>query len=517
MKKRILALVLAAVMALSLAACTKAPTGGTAANADPLTSDDVIKVVLMSHPSWPYQDNWKVVEYIRESVGATVDITAIPNLDVATKYSTMFADPASLPDICLFDYKGSAEGQLFQGALVALDDYEEYMPNYVAWKDSLSDVDYDAFVTSRKSYDGKVYYTPVVGRETSEGVMAWLYRKDIFEKHNLKVPTTFDELYEVSKELKALYPNSYPFCVRNALKFNLNVMAPSFDANWAGPGFYYDFADEKWKHGSLEEPMREALTFFNKMAAEGLMTPDYATLTTSAWQELITSDRGFITPEYQTRIDFFNSIAKDNNQPLRFTAMVPPVANAEKGTNKVLKNNLDPYGFVLCNTMDEGRIVNAAKFLDWFYSDEAYDLVSWGKEGETYEVVNGEKQFIRPEGSNEPIKTLYGFSNPGLFLRADTKAVESTESEDISEVRAMVIEHTMDKFPPTKYLSFTPEESEFIADKVTAITSYTDEIITKIATGQAPISMFDEMVEEANKMGLAEVLETYETAYARIK
>ncbi len=516
MKKRILALALAAVLALSLAACTKTQTGGTAANADPLTKDDVIKVVLISHPSWPYQDNWKVMEYIRENVGATVEVNAIPSSDVATKYSTMFADPSSLPDLCSFDYKGGAEGQLMQGALVAFDDYEEYMPNYVAWKDSLSEADYDAYVTARKSYDGKVYYSPVVGRETTEGVMAWLYRKDIFEKHNLKVPTTFDELYEVSKELKALYPDSYPFCVRNALKFNLNVMAPSFDENWAGPGLYYDFAEEKWKHGSLEEPMREALIFFNKMAAEGLMTPDYATISTASWQELISSDRGFITPEYQTRIDFFNSIAKDNNQPLRFTAMVPPVANAEKGTNKVIKNNLDPYGLVLCNTMDEGRIANAAKYLDWFYSDEAVEIVSWGKEGETFEVVDGKKQFIK-NGANEPIKTLYGFSIPGTFLRADIEAIESTESEDISEVRSMVIEHTMDKFPPTKYLSFTPEESEFMADKITAINTYVDEIITKIATGQAPISMFDEMVEEANKMGLAEVLETYEAAYNRVK
>lgn len=516
MKKRILALILAAVMALSLAACTKAPTGGSAANADPLTKDDVIKVVMMSHASWPYQDSWKVMEYIRESIGATVEVNAIPGSDAATKYSTMFADPSALPDICQFDYKGGAEGQLMQGALIALDDYEAYMPNYVAWKDSLSEVDYDAYVTSRKSYDGKVYYTPVVGRETTEGVMAWLYRKDIFEKHNLKVPTTFDELYEVSKELKALYPNAYPFCVRNAIKFNLNVMAPSFDANWAGPGLYYDYAEEKWKHGSLEEPMREALTFFNKMAAEGLMTPDYATISTSSWQELISSDRGFITPEYQTRIDFFNSIARDNNQPLRFTAMVPPVANAEKGTNKVLKNNLDPYGYVLCNTMDEGRIANAAKFLDWFYSDEAVELVSWGKEGETYEVVDGKKQFIS-NGANEPIKTLYGFSIPGTFLIADTEAIESTESEDISEVRDMVMEYTTDKFPPTKYLSFTPEEAEFMADKITAINTYVDEIITKIATGQEPISKFDEMLEEANKMGLAEVLETYEAAYNRVK
>ena len=62
--KKITALLLAVVMLLSLAACAGGGTGGSVATLDPLTKDDVIQVVIGSHPSWPYREDWKIWEYI---------------------------------------------------------------------------------------------------------------------------------------------------------------------------------------------------------------------------------------------------------------------------------------------------------------------------------------------------------------------------------------------------------------------------------------------------------------------
>ena len=520
MKKRILALLLAAILVVSLVACT----GGRSKNnvekiesdTDPLTKDDVIQVVIYSHPSWPYQDSWKVMDYIREGVGATLEINAIPNSEIYTKYSVMFADPSTLPDTVPFDGKGRPDGHAADGSAIAFEAVEDYMPNYTKWVSSLSEDDYANFVQSRKAADGNVYYSPVQGRDTTEGVMAWIYRKDIFEKHNLKTPTTYDELYEVCKELKRLYPNSYPLCVRNGIGHNLSVIAPNFDTNWAGNNFYYNEAEGKWKYGALDPAMKEYLEFCLKMIDEGLLNPDFANIKTTEWQQLINTDRGFITPEYQTRVDFFNSIFKDNGSTGRFAAMVPPVANAEKGENVVMRNSLDPYGNILCNTRDHDRIANAAKYLDWFYADENVELVSWGKEGETFEVVDGKKQYIT-NGSNEPVKTLYGFGVPQTFYRIDKEAIESSESADIAENRAMVLEHRKATNNPASYIAFTKEEQELMTDKQAAITSLANEIITKILLKQLPLSAYDEIEAKCYEYGLQEVLDTYEAAYARTK
>ncbi len=521
MKKKILALLLATLMLLSLVACMGGgrDRGGIEkieSDTDPLTKDDVIKAVIYSHPSWPYQDSWKVMEYIRENIGATLETIAIPNSELSTKYSVMFADPETLPDTVPYDGQSRSSKHAADGSAVSFEAVADYMPNYTKWVDSLSEEDYANFIQPRKAADGKIYYSPTMGRDTTEGVMAWIYRKDIFEKHALKVPTTFDELYEVCKELKTLYPDSYPLCMRSGIGMNLNVMAPSFDKDWAGMGFYYNEAEGKWKYGVLDPAMKEFLEFAIKMVKEGLLNPDFATIKATEWQQLITTNRGFITPEYQTRIDFFNSIFKDNNEPGRFTAMIPPVANAEKGAPLVMRNSLDPYGNIICNTRDHDRIANAAKYLDWFYADENVELVSWGKEGETFEVVNGKKQYIT-NGSNEPVKTLYGFGVPQTFYRIDKEAIEATESADISENRAMVLEHRVAKNNASSYITFNNEEQELMTDTRDVIIRYTNETITKILLGQLPLSAYDELEAKCYEYGLEDVLATYEAAYSRIK
>ena len=520
MKKRLLALLLAAIMMLSLVACTGGRDRGgiekIESDTDPLTKDDVVKVVIYSHASWPYQDSWKVMDYIREGIGATLTINPIPNSEIYTKYSVMFADPETLPDIAPADSKAFGDNHGADGSAVSFEAVADYMPNYNKWVSALDENDYANFIQPRKSADGLTYYSPTYGRDTTEGVMAWIYREDIFAKHNLKTPTTFDELYEVCKELKALYPDSYPLCMRNGIGMNLNVQAPSWDEDWYGTGFYYSERDGEWKYGALDPAMKEYLEFCIKMVDEGLLNPDFATIKASEWQQLITTNRGFITPEYQTRIDFFNSIFKDNNESGRFAAMVPPVANAEKGAALVIRNSLDPFGNIICNTRDHDRIANAAKFLDWFYSDEAVELVSWGKEGETFEVIDGKKQYIT-NGSNEPVKTLYGFGTMGTYLRINREAIEATETEDVAKNRAMVLEHRVAKNNATSFIAFTQEEQELLTDKRTGITTHTNEIIPKIVLGQLPFSAYDELEAKCNEMGLREVLDIYEAAYERIK
>ena len=196
--------------------------------------------------------------------------------------------------------------------------------------------------------------------------------------------------------------------------------------------------------------------------------------------------------------------------------MVPPVANEEKGASLVMRNSIDPYGYILCNTRDHDRIANAAKYLDWFYADENVELVSWGKEGETFEVVNGKKHYIT-NGANEPVKTLYGFGIPGTFMRIDKEAIEETESADISENRSMVLEHRQDKNNATNYIAFNEDERRVMTDTQSAIKKYTNETLTKIVLGQLPLSAYDELEAKCLEYGLEKVLATYEAAYARIK
>ncbi len=507
MKKRIIAFVLAAVMVFALCACGTESDVGTGEKA-------LVKVTIPSHVSWPYQENWKVWEYIREGTGMDLEVTSLPGSDAATKLSLMFSSPELLPDVMAFTYKPESDKYVPQGAVIALDDMTEQMPNYNAWVDSLTDEQYENIVNVRKSYDGKVYYTPVTGREASENVRSWLYRKDIFEKHNLEVPTTFDELYEVSKELKELYPDSYPFCMRSGMS-NIDMTGASWKPYWT-TGVYYDFDNEEWNYGAREDIMLDVLNFYKKMVDEKLLMPNFITIDTTSWQELVSTNRGFILPEFQTRIDFFNSMTKREGIEFNLQVMKPPVANAETGVAKVNRYNIDPTGYVICNTFKEEGIKNAARFLDWFYTDEAMELVSWGKEGETFEVVDGNKQYILGEEGGQ-VQTLYGFSTYGAFLRMDPEAVAATESESLAATRDVAMEALLPYANPVINLAFNDEEAKKRTELASAINSYSAEMVTKFILGQEPLSKFDEFKSELNKMGVDELLKVYESAYSRVK
>ena len=445
MMKRLTALLLAAIMLFALCACGEndSTVSGDVSYDIPegkqLPDDAVLNIMVGSHSSWPYDEDWKIWEYIREAMGGTLNYNAIPGSDFATKFPLIMASPEEFPDVIGFQNRpvGFAD-YAQQGAFISLDDYKEFLPDYNEFWNNLPEKD-QWMRNIRKDSDGKIYYAPIYGMERYTNVRTWLYRKDIFDKHGLSVPETIDDLYNVSKKLKELYPDSYPLCMRDGLG-NMNVIGSSFKPNFRY-NTYYDFENEKWNYGATESDiMLEMVEFFKKMVDEKLIPVDFMTINSSTWEELVTTDRGFMMPEYQVRIDFFNSIARTKNPEYTLAPMVPPKSTNGIGVAKVNKNNNDPMGFGVLNTGDKGRIANAMRYVNWFYSDEGAEIVSWGKEGETYEVVDGKRKFILEDG--EEVTSKYGIKTIGTYLRVDPDMINASISEEQAAATDFILENT---------------------------------------------------------------------------
>jgi len=518
--KKLLSLILALVMVFALCAC--GGNGGVSSEVSydipegkQIPDDAVLDVTIASHASWPYDENWEVWQYITESVGGTINVNAVPASDFGTKFSLTMAAPDSLPDVFGFQGKpGTFADYCEQGAFLPLDDYEEFLPDYNKFWDSLPE-DQQWMRNTRRAADGKVYYAPIYGMERATNLRGWLYRKDIFDKHGLKTPETMDELYEVSKKLKELYPDSFPFCMRNGFN-NISVIGSSFKPNFH-TGAYYDFENEKWCYGAAEsEVMLEIVTFLNKMVNEKLIPADFITINASSWQELVITDRGFIMPEYQVRIDFFNNIARAEKPEYTVAAMVPPKSTNGIGINMLNKYNYDPMGFGVPNTGDAASIANAMRYVNWFYSDEGCELISWGKEGETYEIVDGKKQYILPnEGDNA--KLLYGFQTIGTYLRVDPESIDASISEEQASTTDFLIEHTYPELDPTSYMQLSSAESQQLADLNTSVDTMVKENITRFIIGQRPLSDWEAFQAELGAQPIDEILAIYENAYQNYK
>jgi len=94
--KRMFAVVVVLIMVLSLVACqpigtgttqttsgTQAPTAGTSESqavqpSGKIFSDDVeLRIIVGSHASYPYDENWKIWQYVKEALGGNVIIEPI--------------------------------------------------------------------------------------------------------------------------------------------------------------------------------------------------------------------------------------------------------------------------------------------------------------------------------------------------------------------------------------------------------------------------------------------------------
>ncbi len=519
--KRTLALILALVMLFALCACGK---DKNYSKSDLKVSDNIpegkeipddahLKIIVASHASWPYRDDWKVWQYIKEEVGGNIEVTGIPSSDFGTKFQVMMANPKDLPDLGAFmSGVSNLASYAEQGAFLALDDYPQYLPDYNKFWDSVPEHE-QWMRDTRRNADGKVYYTPIYGMEREKNIRAWLYRKDIFEKHNLEVPTTTEELYQVAKQLKKLYPKSYPLCMRTGLN-NINVIG----STWK-PGFYYtayyDFENKKWSYGVTEDVMYDIVAYFKRMVDEGLVPRDYLTIGTAAWEELVSTDRGFIMPEYQVRIDHFQPVARMSNPDFTLAVMAPPHADNGIGVSMVNKYNNDPTGYAVFNTKREGSIANSFRYINWMYTDEAEELVSWGREGETFKTQeDGTRKFLLDEGKvGETATTAYGFKSIGSYCRLDPKSLDATVSEEQAATTDFCLEHTFEHLNPASYLKFSVDDTEKISQYSTQISTFVEEQLQKFILGQRPLSEWDAFQKELQKYPIKDLLAIYEKAF----
>jgi len=527
MKKRILAILAAVAIFLSLAACTQSssnvetPNTGTNETTNETTNEGAllfeepttIKLMISSSSSWPYKPEWPMWSLFEKYTGADFDILAIPT-DMDTKVNLTMAGPQKdMPDMMvLVAGKSLANSHGPVGGFVAISDNLDKMPNYKAFWESVPEVERQECMLQRVSGDGKIYLAPNYGIQTVGNTRTWMYRKDIFDKHGLTPPETLDEMYETAKKLKELYPHSYPVCIRSGLQ-NFDLMGAQWKEYFTlNP--YYDYNDGTWHYGAIEPEMKMMVEYFRKLIEEKLIMPDFTTIAASAWEELVSNDMGFMMPEYLLRMDFFNLPARQINPEFTLAAMMPPKANIATGQNKIANLSYELTGYVLCNTGDQKRIDNALKLLDWMYSPEGIQFQSWGEEGVTYEVVDGEKKWLVDE-LGSPYADL-GMGTPGLYQVVEFEANEALYTEEQGIAGDYARPFQQERINPYNILAFPDEKANEVSDLYTEINTYVTEMISKFLSGLESMEKWDSYVETVKGMNVDRLLEMYAERYEEV-
>ncbi|MCY9670232.1 extracellular solute-binding protein [Paenibacillus alginolyticus] len=456
-----------------------------------------------SNASWPYNKDWPVWKYIKEKTGVTLNVSFPPDALLDNALNLTVAS-GNMPDLLYTQSKKTADKFGQQGALVNILDHINEMPNLKKWM-----VQFPADTQNAISADGKMYVFPNHGiGETNR--MNWMYREDVFKKNGLKTPANWDELYTVLKTLKQAYPDSYPMAWRQGLLY-LRNFAPAFStgSDDSANDVYFDSDKKEWRYGPIEDNFKKMITYLNKFYKEGLIPPDFLTIDTKQWQDLMSTDRSFVTADYISRVDFYNLPMRKQNPSYNLLFMPTP-AGWPGGPQKNAYTQFLENGLMVTSTSK--NIKDIMHFMDFFYTKEGLDLVSWGKQGETYSEENGKKKFIGNYADVSDMRKKTGLSTDGTYTWFDYDAHLSLSSPELQDAYKQAVNYDSQQQPRP---ALTQQELEVISTTGQTLLKTRDQALAKFITGQRDLNEWNSYVDELKKIGVDKVVNVYKAAYDR--
>lgn len=509
LRKKILAVAVSALIACTVVACgsnnssnqeeqpTKTPVvSKEEGTASPSKQDKPATVSMMTLSAELTNDS-PVLKWIQDATNVAVEVSHAAG-DYNEGLALVMAG-GDLPDIVVINDVSQANSYGSQGALLDFNEHLDRMPNLKAFWDKYPDLKRRATTP-----DGKIYIAINEGLGYSNQ-MVWMYRPDVLEKHNLQVPTTWDELHIVLQSLKKEYPDSYPLIFRFGLESVELTMAPSFGTYYK---VYPDLQTGEVKFAPVTENFRHLLENLNTFYKEKLINTDFLSITTDQWVEMMTTGKSFFTVDYIGRIQSLSEAMMEEGAELR---MMPPPA----GPNSTGYNPFTNYmtgGFTVAK--NSKNLEAALHYIDFLYSEAGTELVSWGIEGETFTVKDGRKVLTAAKDHLELAKVT-GQTAFGVYGLLDEKAPQSFISEKfkVSYDEAPKYQYPTNVVPP----NFKNEELETISIVYEQIIKHKDTNEAKFIIGERPFSEWDAYVQEVQNLGLQQVLDLYKLGWDRQK
>jgi putative aldouronate transport system substrate-binding protein len=297
-------------------------------------------------------------------------------------------------------------------------------------------------------------------------------------------------------------------------------------------GLGWDHDAEKYLYGAIHPEFKDALQYLNRLYKEDLLDPDFVASTSQRFEEKITSGKNFaffenFLPDWQSKLeanvpgavyDFQRYLTNDKGQRRGWNfAASGPIARGY-----AVNAELDDYGFIL-------------ETIDWMYTEEGYMVNSWGREGDTYEMINGEPWFsdrilsLPMSEQTEYMFNTFGTANRSICPLDDARnwyafgvAIEDKGKPIDTPFKQIQRRFANDPGGGTTYArpSVEPPLTEEEMDRVKEIRPRVDTIMEPGAinfiTGKRPLSEFSDFVEELKKAGAEELEQIYNAAMDRL-
>lgn len=492
--------------------CATLFVGCTQAEMEPEVEDKLtISMLYSDNANYPIQEEWMAIREIESRLNMDLQLETIsePNF---TSQRTIRIHSGEMPDIITKTLASDISSYTDSGLFLPISDYMDQMPHFTAFVEAY---DYWDELDIIKEYDGKFYMLPVNANTRRVTYHGWLARVDLFEAYGIELPTTMEEVYEASKVYKEHNPDAYPMTNRFGMNNILFKIAPAFGtrAGWGlGSMFHYDEATDSFIFAPATEGYKEMLVWMHKMYSEGLLDVEFSTLDATVYEERAKKGEQFIM------IDWIGNEVRYNKEGPEMSG--DPDFNIQPIMPPVGPEGL--YSGASVPKYEQGWVINAKvaeredfeevlAFLDWFYSEEAAELLTFGIEGQTFEVLeDGRKEYLDP--NNVDYSKVYGINNNVLTVRRDRDHFASNKSEEVIQLFDLMEEKgVFDQQQPS--LRMDEGHKEEAAVYGVGLNAYVTRMTEAFIYGKESLDDWDTFIEGCNAKGVPELYQLYNEAW----
>lgn len=485
-----------------------------------------IKVLMSDAAMQPIKNYAPAQQAIFEKTNFKLDYEIVPFSSYDDKKNILLATN-NWPDIAYVkpeDVATYAPTGIFQPLMQYVN--EKDMPNFYKFWQQYPEM---------KKYlvDGELYVFPVIQREESANGFGPVIRTDLLEKHNLKSPSTFDELLEVLAALKKIYPNSIPWTGRKGTIQLFKTTSYMLGSGYEQVGMYFDFDLNRYVFGPASQEFKAVLSYLNKAYKLGVLDPDFATTTSEQMESKLSSGRSFFYLDNSGfGVNYTKALRKIAGNEEAVLQILPIPENSFGQRRAVSYAKELPGRFYAVNASGK-KIPQVIKLVDWLYGKEGSDISNYGKEGYSFEYnAQGEPQYkleyIEQFRDATPSSYYAVYSDLGVtklnfsMYACNTKTWFEIEKllgnwDEISDEYWNIVNNDKAYHSPVVNPALTIEESERSADILIELNTYLEQQYNKYIMGLEPISNWDKVIAQCEKMGVRELEKIYNDANARFQ
>ncbi len=528
MKKRLLSLLLASIMVVSVCACGNG--NGPAASTEtrvavenyvptyPIVEEPITIKALVVGRDTTVSETRLVWDQVAELTGINIEWE---NID-GDAFSTRLASN-NWPDLIAHDMGQTAlyDYGVLGGRLVNYLDYLDVMPNL---KKTLED--YPLTLAYATQLDGKVYNLfRVSGVQPTATTCRPHYRKDVLAAAGVtEAPETIEEFYDALVACREYYGEPSFIYEKNINSGYLQSVFGAF-----GDLTQLDWSDDGTGtivYAPLTEQYKLYLEFLHKLYDEDLMHKEYLTLESNAVLNLVKGGKIAFFPPSPASSLLEEDLSGDwaNLGTLKpFTSQYDDTpelcAYADYNTTHGMQiNAASPYVEEICKMLD---ICFASE--EVVEGSNLYGInFTTGPEFDTW-VDNGDGTYseVCPEGYSSRstyINQVYHWGdNVG---RNDAIANLITSTPGNSQQRQIgymenIIPYMNDTVVSYKHLKFTDDEQYTMGNTYGEIQAYVEQATAEFISGARDLADWDAYVKQVESMGIAEATATVQASYDR--